>query len=362
MQIIDMPYRELTAQHLEAWSRIQSSEKLIDSPFFCPEFTSAVAAVRDDVRVAVLQENDVPVGFFPYHRETGGRGTAVGGDINQFHGVIAASDLKWEVDELLRQCELQSWSFDHVPTGQSQFDSHAFCTGDSPCIDLTQGFEAYCQEKRREGKAIEQAMRKARKMEREVGPLRFELHDESPEVFNKLLEWKSEQHRRTNVVDAFQIDWLVSLLDRLRTTQEDGFAGLMSALYAGDNLVAVHLGLRSRNVAHIWYPAFDMAFGKHSPGITMLMKLAEALDETGIKRIDFAARQQVYKTRFMNGAVPVYRGVADRSRLKACVRRSTQRFREQVRATPFATPMRVPLQLIRRVGQWLSTDKPTYGR
>ena len=38
----------------------------LDNPFFRPEFTQAVAAVRDDVEVAVLEIQQQPVGFFPY--------------------------------------------------------------------------------------------------------------------------------------------------------------------------------------------------------------------------------------------------------------------------------------------------------
>lgn len=356
MEVHDMPFCDLDARHLAVWSQLPSSQQVTDSPFFHPEFSAAVAAVRDDVRVGVMYEGESPVGFFPYHRDSHGRGEPVGGDTNQFHGVIVQPDIEWKLDDVLQECGLQTWSFDHVPVQQNQFQPHAFCAGDSPYIDLTKGFAAYCQEKKREGKAIEQAMRKARKLEREVGPLRFELHNDSPAVFQKLLKWKSEQHRRTNVFDAFQVEWLVAVLDRIRQTQTEAFSGLMSALYAGDNLVAVHLGVRSQTVAHIWYPAFDTSFGKHSPGITMLLKLAEALSDEGITRIDFAARQQIYKTRFMNGGIPVYRGVADRSRFKGCMRRNAQRFREHVRQTPFASPMRTPVQIARQVGRWLSSS------
>jgi len=110
--------------------------------------------------------------------------------------------------------------------------------------------------------------------------------------------------------------------------------------------------MRSGTVAHSWYPAYDVAFGKYSPGLTLLLKMSEALADTGIQRIDFAARQQIYKTRFMSGAIPVARGVVDRSRLRACVRRNADLLRERVRETPLATPIRVPVRMLRRVGKW----------
>lgn len=183
---------------------------------------------------------------------------------------------------------------------------------------------------------------------REVGPLRFGLHDASNDSFQRLLDWKSEQHRRTHVVNAFQRRWLVALLDRVRRTQTESFAGLLSTLYAGDHLVAVHLGIRSMTVLHSWYPAYDVAFAKHSPGITLLLKMAEELAAAGVHRIDLAAGEHTYKTRFMSDAIPVARGVADRSRIKAYVRRNTETLREHIRTTPLAAPIRK----LRRVGRW----------
>ncbi|MBC8355944.1 MAG: GNAT family N-acetyltransferase [Planctomycetes bacterium] len=347
-----MPLSELQAHHFAAWSRIQDSDRTFASPFFSPEFAMAVGSTHDNVCVGVFEQNDAVVGVFPFQRGRNGAGEPVGGDVSQFHGVIIEQGVDWDIDQLLQACNLSSWSFDHLPTSQTPFQSHHQHVGSSPFIDLTKGFAAYRVEQQNSGRAIEQANRKARKLEREVGPLRFQLHDPSDEIFHRLLAWKSEQHRRTNVVDAFQFEWLIHLLDRIRRTQQASFAGVMSALFAGDHLVAVHLGMRSNTVAHIWYPAYDVEFAKHSPGITLLLKMAEAFADAGVQRIDFAARQQIYKTRFMSGAIPVAKGVADRSRLKACVRRNTNALRERVRETPVAAPIRGPVRLIRRVGRW----------
>ncbi|MDA1016276.1 MAG: GNAT family N-acetyltransferase [Planctomycetota bacterium] len=352
IQITVMPHSDLEQRHLKAWSRIQDSDSTFASPFFRPEFTTLVASVRDDICVGVLEQNEAIVGFFPFQEGRCSAAEPVGGDISQFHGVIVERGVEWNVEQLLRGCRLNSWAFDHLPTSQTPFQRYHYHVGSSPCIDLTNGFKAYCDEKKKSGRAIEQAFRKERKLEREVGRLRFELHDTSDETFRHLLDWKSEQHRRTNVVDAFQDEWLVNLLDRIRLTQSASFAGLMSVLFAGDQLVAVHLGMRSKSVAHLWYPAYDTAFGKHSPGITLLLKMAEALADDGVQRIDFAARQQIYKERFMSGAIPVALGVADRSRLRSCVRRNTNTLRERMRETPLAAPIRGPVRLIRRVGNW----------
>ncbi len=352
MQITALPHAELAARHFDAWSRIQDSDPALASPFFSPEFTTAVASVRDDVYVGVLEQAGAIVGLFPFQRGAWGEGKAVGGEVSQFQSVIVEPGIEWRVDRLLKGCGLSSWTFDYLPISQTPFERHFRCVGDSPYLNLSNGFEAYCAEIRNGGKAIEQAARKARKLDREVGPLRFELHDASNDSFQRLLDWKSEQHRRTNVVDAFQRRWLVALLDRVRQTQTDSFAGLLSTLYAGDQLVAVHLGLRSKTALHSWYPAYDVEFAKHSPGITLLLKMAEALAAEGVQRIDLAAGEHTYKTRFMSGAISVARGFADRSPVKAYVRRNAATFREGMRDASWAAPVRTPVRMLRRVGRW----------
>ena len=184
MQTNAVPFSKLEPHHFEAWSRIQNNDRTFDSPFFCPEFGAAVASVRDDVYLGVIEHGGMIVGLFPFQRGNGGEATPVGGDISQFHGVIVEPGVNWNTDELLRSCNLSSWAFSHLPTTQVPFQQHYDCVGESPCIDLTNGFDAYCAEKKTSGKAIEQAFRKARKLEREVGLLRFELHYPSYQTFH----------------------------------------------------------------------------------------------------------------------------------------------------------------------------------
>lgn len=348
MHITAMPFSDLEPRHFEAWSKIQTSDSTFDSPFFCQEFAAAVAALHENVHVGIMQQGETIVGLFPFQRVSSSHAKPIGGEVSQFNGVMVTPGIEWNVDQLLRSCQLSSWAFDYVRTSQSPLRRHFRCVGDSPFLDLTNGFEAYRTEIANTSKAIEQAARKARKLKREVGPLRFKLHDASDETFRRLLDWKSEQHHRTNVVDAFQQTSLVALLNRVRQMQSDSFAGLMSALFAGERLVAVHLGLRSETVAHSWYPAYDRAFAKYSPGITLLLKMAEALAERGVQRIDLAAGEHVYKTRFMSGAIPVARGVADRSRWRAYVRRNAISVREHVRGTSLAGPLRASVRIFRR--------------
>ena len=79
MNIRLIPAEQLTPEHVAAWADIQRAEAALDSPYFRPEFTQAVAAVRGDVEVGVLEEGGEPVGFFPFQRGRGNVARPVGG-------------------------------------------------------------------------------------------------------------------------------------------------------------------------------------------------------------------------------------------------------------------------------------------
>ena len=79
----------------------------------------------------------------------------------------------------------------------------------------------------------------------EVGPLRFVAHETAGEPFDQLLAWKLAQYVRTERRGSLQEKWAVDALKLMLERQGEGFWGMLSCLYAGDRLAAVHLGIRS---------------------------------------------------------------------------------------------------------------------
>jgi CelD/BcsL family acetyltransferase involved in cellulose biosynthesis len=88
---------------------------------------------------------------------------------------------------------------------------------------------------------------------------------------------------------------------------------MLSLLYAGKQLVAGHLGMRSRTVWHYWFPAYDRQFAKFSPGLILLLKMAQEAEELGLRCIDLGTGLTLYKRRLMNAAVSVAEGSVERS-------------------------------------------------
>jgi hypothetical protein len=56
---------ELNASDLELWHSFQCATDTLAGPFLTPEFVCAMSERRSDMRLAILEEGDKVVGFFP---------------------------------------------------------------------------------------------------------------------------------------------------------------------------------------------------------------------------------------------------------------------------------------------------------
>jgi CelD/BcsL family acetyltransferase involved in cellulose biosynthesis len=299
---------DLDAGLVAAWRAILESEPRLESPYFCPEFTRAVGAVRDDVRVVVIENDGRPAGFFPHQRAAWGRGSPVGGALSDYHGVIAAPAAEWSVVELMRAARLAVWSFDHLVDTAGRFAPYVTASAAaSPQIELANFTPP------------PEFARKARKLAREAGELSFSLH--APESLGHMLEWKSKQYRRTGLTDAFGVHWTRALLQEVMRIQNGGFAGTCSVLRAGGEVVAVHAGMRSRGVLHWWFPTYDARYGAYSPGIILLLRMAEAAAALGIRKVDLGKGDARYKSSLMTCAAPLREGFVELPSLAAAARR-----------------------------------------
>src|SRR5262245_17326769 len=106
MKVRLVPGRELGSDLIRAWAEIQQANPIFVSPYFHPEFTRVIAAVRDDVEVAVIEDGGKIAGFFPFQRESKTIGQAVGHPLSDYHGVICVPGLAFDPVALLRACGL----------------------------------------------------------------------------------------------------------------------------------------------------------------------------------------------------------------------------------------------------------------
>ncbi|MGO4750997.1 GNAT family N-acetyltransferase [Streptomyces sp. 2MCAF27] len=292
---------DLTAADRAAWTAMQAQAHLLGAPglanpFLAPEFTLAIGRCRRGVRIAVVREEGEPVAFFPFQRTRLGVGRAIGLGLSDSQGLVNRPGFQWDARELLRACGLAVWEFDHLVEGQKPFEVGARGSFPSPVIDVEQGFEAYLTQLRaRSPKFTRTTLAKERKLARDVGEVRY-VHDErDPAVLRTLIDWKSAQYRRTGRSDRFAHAWITRLVEQLFHTRGASCAGLLSVLYCGGRPVAAHFGLRSERVLACWFPAYDTAFAKYSPGLVLHLRMAEGAAAQGVAYLDLGRGEKEYK-------------------------------------------------------------------
>ncbi|WP_128375623.1 GNAT family N-acetyltransferase [Streptomyces cavernae] len=292
---------DLTSADRTAWTDLQSKAHLngspeLANPFLSPEFALAVGRCRRGVRIAVGRENGEPVAFLPFQRTAAGVGRAIGLGVSDCQGLVHRPGLDWDAQELLRACRLAVWEFDHLVEGQVPFEAGASGTFPSPVMDVDRGYETYLGELRaRSPKFTRTTLAKERKLGRDHSDVTY-VHDErDPAALRALMEWKSAQYRRTGRSDRFAQPWITRLVHQLFHTRAERFAGILSVLYANGKPVAAHFGLRSERVLACWFPAYDPAFAKYSPGLILHLRMAEAAAADGIAYLDLGRGQKEYK-------------------------------------------------------------------
>ncbi len=111
--------------------------------------------------------------------------------------------------------------------------------------------------------------------------------------------------------DVLYFRWAHEFIRRIRAHNSPEFSGVLTTMYVGDKLGAVHFGMRSRWVMHYWFPTFNRALERYSPGAIMLLEVAKMASAAGIRRIDFGPGEEFYKARFTSSGFPLVAGAVD---------------------------------------------------
>lgn len=353
MNISCVKFEDLTKEQIDAWSEIQRSEPLLASPYFRPEFTQAVAAVRKDIEVAVLTDGARLTGFLPFQRSGRNAGYPVGFKLSDFHGLIAPADIDCDARDLLRSCGLRNWHFDNLLSKQRMFSAFIRRESGSPFVDLSEGMEAFIARRENGRRFMSRYGQVGRKLAREIGPLRFEPDVSDPAIVSTLLDWKTDQLRQMRVANMFHYSWVRNLLEKVCEYNGRDFSPVISVLYAGDKVAAISIAMRTSTVLHGWLQAYNVDLAHHSPGTLCCIEIMKAAQSLGIRRFDFGRGPEGYKYRIMSDVTKVAEGTADVGHGAAVMRRTWWSARELVRSSPIVTPARALAQKVHRARHWL---------
>lgn len=331
---------ELGPAELARWRKFQDADPEQDNPFLSSEFVTAVAELRPQVRVAVIEDGSGVAGFFPYERHGLGIGKPVAAGLTDLQGMVYATGLELDAAWLLRATGLAAWEFDHLHVGQPMFARHHASRHPSPIIELDQGYDAYLAGLRRRSPTTHRMTRyKRNRLGREIGEVRHEAESPDTAALRELLRWKSLQYRRTGRTDRFASPWIVELVERLHAVRTEHFAGCLSLLRAGDEVVAGHFGLRTASQLCTWFPAYDTRFGKYSPGLLQHLGMVEDFAAMGLRHIDMGRGAKDYKESLKTRDLQVAEGRVARATPAAAahwvLRVPVRRLRNAVLARPY---------------------------
>lgn len=295
---------------IETWRAFQARNDGLDSPFFAPEFTMAVGAARDDARVAVISDAGELIAFLPFHSCAGNVAKPIGGQICDYQGLIHTKPFDAPGAQVLHACGLSAYDFNHAPADQTSLAPGAYQFWTSPQMDLTGGYEAYAEDRPKSFREVmREVRRRMRKIEKEFGPLRFEFQDTSDATYDAHIALRNKLYERVNVNSLLGSgSWVDNTLDVLRRTDNPEFAGVFSTLYAGDQFIAGHFGMRSRTVWHWWFNSYDTNFYKFGPGKMLIHHAAQEAEQYGITKIDFGRGDAPYKLDFANTSCALAEG------------------------------------------------------
>ena len=346
----------LRSTDLAAWRAIQAADPALDSPFFAPEWAQTVERVqagrRGAIRVVVLREGDDPVGFFPA-RVVGQTAMPVGAPMCDYQGLIAPANVSVEARRLIEALDVQRLDFSHTLAEQPTFRPFVRGAADSYVIDVAGGYEAYAIQRREAGSGvIKDIDKRRRKVEREVGAVRFEALARCPKAFDQLLDWKRRQYRDTGQTVIFDAPWTVDLLRALHDIDGGDFGGALFTLHIGDQLAAIHFHLRGVRTLHAWIIAHDETFERYSPGLILFQELLRWMDQTPFQALDLGAGDYRFKQQLSNARRSVAHGFVGRPSPASLMRGAQYGVRAAAERLPWPGVSDLPAKAMRRLDLW----------
>lgn len=295
---------ELGAVERARWNVLRASNRLLASPYFDLRYIDVAADVAPGARVAIIRQHGDIVGFLPFQRR-GGLLQPLAAPMSDFHGVVAEPNAQLDLPDILRQLgaertRVRGWI---GPVGDQTEPS----VRPAMAADLSAGFAAY--EAGRNAAFLKDKRRRRRALERDHGPVSFSFDAPTPAMLDQIIAGKRQQLHRTQQYDIFACGWTAALLHRLAQSAEPDFGLKLATLRAGDTIVAAEVGLTSGERHHLWFPIYDAAYGRFSPGSLMTLETLRAAAAQGISRVDFGPGEEAYKHDFADPAEPVFEGV-----------------------------------------------------
>ncbi|HEX2829536.1 MAG TPA: GNAT family N-acetyltransferase [Burkholderiales bacterium] len=317
---------DLTQQERDAWRKIQQEHPEYQSPFFSAEFSAAVANASRQVRVCLLHFNGRLCGFWPFQFANDfarwcRAAERVGSELNDSCGVILDTDIAPTIDAvtLLACAGLSHFLYSHLDERQLELGLAGAEPRVGASISLPDGSDSYWSGVRQRHRGVFNNIKnRQRKAEKDFKRVAFTFDQEhSWEWLQVAISQKREQYRVNGVPDALAEAWKGHVLENLRVQKSPGCALVLSTLEFDGVWAAVHIGLRSFDRLHYWFPVYNPALRGYSPGLLLLSNIIEESGQHGVSHIDLGEGKSQYKDWFATEEYRVFRGAWSASDIRS---------------------------------------------
>jgi CelD/BcsL family acetyltransferase involved in cellulose biosynthesis len=343
--------KELSPAMAATWRALQRQGRGWDSPFLSPCWARSVELARGGrgVRVAVVSDGGEPRAFMA---ATVGQITAAaaGGPMSDYEGFVGDPGPDFDPAALVRALGVSRYDFSHLPADQAAFAPHARGQIVSWIVDLPDGYDAYAAQRRAAGSsALKELDRKRRKAEREAGEIVFTAASTSRADFDRLIELKREQFRRTNQTDVLAVGWTQRLMEGLFSLERPDFGGGLFTLHIGGRLAAVQFNLIGETTIHAWMIAHDAALERYSPGLLLFQNIFRWMDDQPYNRLDLGYGDYRFKTELSNLQTPLIFGFVGTPSPATLLREAAYGVRRAAEALPLGKVSALPGKAMRRL-------------
>jgi CelD/BcsL family acetyltransferase involved in cellulose biosynthesis len=329
---------DFTEREISLWNGFRAANPALYSPYFHFGYTELLGRLRQDVHVLIIKQDNAPMAFLPFQArlKTNGKigfARPIGAPMTDYHGFIRRPDADLDILPILKQSGFGAFHFSALIDQGGQLSNYASSRTACAVADISDGAEKWREARdssyRRHLKSNRRRIRNAE----EIGERRTVFKSNDQAVFDQLIAWKREKFAETGKYDVLSADWTMSLLEELwsRDNMSDLRAD-MHALYFGDRLAAIDLGLTDGTVFHSWMVAYDNDLQHLAPGIQLLEGLIDAGQELGYTRIDLGEGLDGYKRHYASEEVYVGSGFIAASGSAAALSKiygATEKFGEQ---------------------------------
>jgi CelD/BcsL family acetyltransferase involved in cellulose biosynthesis len=303
----------IEASHLsddvrKAWHDLRAQNSDLWSPYFDIRLFDVLAKHAPHPRLAIVSQGSKITGLLPFQGKSGGLARPLGAPMSDQHDVLCAQGSSLDLAQIIAKMSVSGFRFSglrhEVPTALNSEVSTCHVA------DLSDGVDAYVTwRKANWNDQVKKNERRKRQGEREWGPMRIVTAcPKTSDAFEKLMAWKQAKYIETNRHNVLGVPWISAVLRDLYQSPEPNFVGEITQLYFGDHLAALEFGLRAGTAMHSWFPAFDIAYGKVSPGILLMDGMIEACGHRGILKVDLGPGFDQYKRHASNAPVQVWSG------------------------------------------------------